>query len=345
MKYLLDIGQIVNGVLTQLFLSLNILLISAVGMLWEFFIFQFLNPNFSFPYPLNNGNLPSLKPIWIPSTFSPGYQTYAQIGMDFSVNISVIILNYVVVPLFSIFLILSAFSYIINHNFFGIGRFREYVPRIFVGIILSYASLFIVDIVFYIGRTFYTFVYSGLNINWSGFPTPYQGVVSLQYWPWNYFANFNLSNYASNGFLEFLILISLISSMLIFTIILVIRLVWIYFIIIILPMASLMLVLPRTETLGKMIWLSFIDKTFEIFFMALIILFLGLIMDPIFWTSIFVVASLVPRFVSLSGKFTGNISFRAYIPPIISGEKIVGATKDAFNAGKGLNLLPKSGGK
>ncbi|MEM2489401.1 MAG: hypothetical protein QXV56_05895, partial [Thermoplasmata archaeon] len=300
---------------------------------------------FSFPFPLNNGNIPSLKPIWIPSNFSPGYQTFSQIGMDFSVNISVIILNYIVVPLFSIFLILSAFSYIVKHNFFGIEKFREYIPRIFAGIILSYSSIYIADIIFYIGRTFYSFIYSGLNIQWSGIPSPYQGLISLQYWPWNYFVNFSFSIYASNGFLEFLILIALLSSMLIFTLILVTRLIWIYFLIIILPIGSLLLILPKTENLGKNIWLSFIDKTFEIFFIGLVLLFLGLIQDPIFWTSIFIVASLVPRFMSISGKITTNVHYKGYIPTIITGEKIFGSSKNFIANSTQLKLLPKMGGK
>lgn len=345
MRILFDIGQIVNAVITQIFLSLNLLLISGIGVLWQFFIFPFLNPNFAFPYPLNNGNIPSLKPLYVPSTFSPGYQTYAQIGMDFSVNISVIILNYIVVPFFSIFLIISAISYLINHTFFGIERFREYIPRIFAGIVLAYSSIFIVDAVFYIARIIYSFIYSGFNLVWSGFPSPYQGIISLQYWPWNYFLNFNLSVYGTNGLLEFLILLGLFSSMIVFTIILVMRIIWIYFFIVVLPIGSLFLMIPRTENLGKSIWLTFIDKSFEIFFMGIVLLFLGFIMDPLFWIAIFLVASFVPRFMAVSPKITGTISVRNFIPSIIIGEKFLGTSKKIISGGTGINLLPKIGGK
>jgi hypothetical protein len=341
---LFDIGQIINAVLTQLLFSLNLLLISGIGILWQFFIFPFLNPNFSFPYPLKNGDIPSLKPVWIPGNFLPGYQTYAQIGMDFSVNISVIFLNYIVAPFFSIFLIVAAFTYLFKHTFFGIERFRDYIPRIFLGIVLAYLSIFIVDAFFYISRTIYFFIYSGLNIVWNGNPSPYQGISSLQYWPWNYFLNFNLSTYGTNGLLEFIILLGLLSSMLIFTILLVMRIVWIYFLIIILPLASLFLMLPQTENLGKSIWLSFIDKTFEIVFMGIVILFLGFIMDPLFWTAIFLVASFVPRFMAISPRVTGTVSIRNYLPRILIGEKIVDASKKAVTGGTGINLLPKSGG-
>ncbi len=338
--------DIVNVVLTQMFLLLNSLLIAAVGIIWGVFIYPFLDPNFSFPHVLNNGKIPSTNPMWIPAGISLGYQTYAQIGMDVSVNLNVLILNFIVAPFFSIFLIISAISYIFDHfTKFRRMNVEEYLPRIFLGIILAYLSLFLSDGIMDISRVFYTFLYSGLNIVWNGQPSPFHGIESLNMWPWNYFQNFNVSYYATNGLLEFLVLLTLLTVMIFFTIVLVMRLIWIYFLIIFLPIGSLFIMHPKTERVGKRIWISLIDRSMELFFMSPVLMFLAFIQDPLFWISIFAVSLLIPRFVSFALSESGYPLINTFIPRIFVGENITKLSKKGISSiSNSVKYIPKFGG-
>ncbi len=342
----LSIVDIVNIVLTLIFQELNTLLIEAVGIIWGLFIYPFLDPNFSFPHVLNNGKIPSTNPMWIPPGISLGYQTYAQIGMDVSVNLNVIILNYIVAPFFSIFLIISAISYIYDHfTKFRKVNIEEYLPRIFFGIILAYLSLFLSDGIMDVSRVFYTFLYSGLNIVWNGQPSPFHGIESLYMWPWNYFTNFNLNYFENNGLLEFLVLLALISVMIFSTIVLVIRLVWIYFFIIFLPVGSLFIMHPKTEMIGKKIWISLIDRSIELFFMSPVLMLLAFIQDPLFWIAIFAVSLLIPRFVSFAHMESGYPLINTFFPRIFLGENITKLSKKGISAvNNSIKYTPKFGG-
>ncbi|MGC8663290.1 MAG: hypothetical protein ACP5SF_05090 [Thermoplasmata archaeon] len=268
--------------------------------------------------------------------------------MDVSVNLSTLILNYIVAPFFSILLILAGLSYLFKHTFQTGERLREYVPRIFFSVILAYFSVYIADIVILFAKTVYSFFYSGLNIVWNGIPSPVQGLVDLSYWPWNYFTSPSFSVFSENGFIEFLVLITLITAIFIFLMVIVMRLVWIYFFIIILPLGSLFLMHPKTELIGKRIWLSFIDRVFEICFMAPLLLLLIFVEDPLIWAGIFLVASLVPSVVSFSLSNMGYPRSYTIFPRIIFFEDI-NIGKTAMNTiSKGINsdfsLLPKNNG-
>ncbi len=342
----LGIVDIVNAFFTQMFLLLNSLLISAVGILWGLFIYPFLDPNFSFPHVLDNGMIPSTNPMWIPNGLNPGYETYAQIGMDVSVNLNVTILNFIVAPFFSIFLIISAISYLFDHfTKFRKVNIEEYLPRIFFGIVLAYLSLFLSDGIMDFSRILYNFLYSGLNIVWNGQPSPFHGIESLNMWPWNYFQNFNSNYFGTNGLLEFFILLALVSVMLLFTIALVMRIVWIYFLIIFLPVGSLFLMHPRTERIGKKIWISLIDRSMELFFMSPVLILLAFIEDPLFWISIFAVALLVPRFVSFALSESGYPLISTFMPRIFLGENITKFSRRGINSiSNSLKYTPKFGG-
>lgn len=348
---LFDINQIVNAIISLFFIEINIILIAAIGILWEFFIYQFLSPDISFPYVLENGHLPNLNNIWIPVSTGYGYGAVAQTGMDFSVNLNVIILNYIVAPIFSIMLILAGMSYLLRHTFKRTENIIEYVPRIFFSVILAYFSIYIADIAMEFGKTIYTFFYSGLNITWSGYPSPVIGLENLAYWPWNYFINISATEYTTNGFIEFLVLVTLVTVMFLFLIIIVMRVVWIYFFIIILPVGSLFLMHPKTEIVGKRIWLSFIDRIFEICYMAPLLLLLIFIQDPLFWIAIFVVSMLVPYVVSFSLSKMGYPRTYSFFPRFLFFENSANIGKGGMKVLSGgltsnLSLLPKnSGGK
>lgn len=348
MLKLFNIQQIVNSVLGAFFTAFNDILIAAATFIWKYLIFQFLNPAVSFPSVLNNGKIPSLNPVWITGN-AYGYGMVAQIGMDFSVNISVIVLNFIVAPFFSIMLILAGLSYLFKHTFQINEKLSEYIPRIFLSVILAYFSIYIADITMQFGNVIYSFFYSGLHIVWNGSPSPVIGLKNLSDWPWNYFQNFNIMIYSTNGFIEFLVLSTLIGVMFIFLIVLVMRIIWIYFFIIILPIGSLFLMHPKTELVGKRIWMSFIDRVFEICFMAPLLLLLIFIQDPLFWSGIFAVSLMVPYVVSFSLSKMGYPRTISFFPRIFFFEgSNIGKTgfKTIKNSISGnFSLLPKNSGE
>lgn len=338
----------VNEAITAFFLFFNATLIIVITLLWETSIFQFLDPNVQFPSVLENGHLPSLNPIWLPVGHEFGYAGMAQIGMDVSVNMSAVILNYIVAPFFSIMIIISGLSYLIGHTFYKNEKFSQYIPRIFISVILAYFSIFISAMIMEIGKAIYTFFYSGLYIQWSGSPNPVRGLESLQLWPFNYFTSNLFLTYTSNGFLEFLVLTTLFTALFVFFIVIVIRLIWIYFLIMTLPVASLFLMHPRTEVVGKRLWLSFIDRVFEICFMAPVLLLNIFIPDPIFWAAIFTVAMLIPGLVSFAMQSAGFQRGYSFFPRItIFDSSIQNASRMGMNYVSGvinqkISLLPKN---
>ncbi|MDP8011805.1 MAG: hypothetical protein ACP5F1_00560 [Thermoplasmata archaeon] len=346
---MINIYQLLSLIISLLYLIYNSILILAIGFLWNLFIYPFLNPNVLFPSVLENGHIPSLNPIWYPPNSGIGYALLTQEGMDASVYLSTVILNYIVAPFFSIFLILSGLSYLFKHSF-GYGeRLRNYIPKIFISVILAYFSIYIADVVMIFGKTIYTFFYSGLHIVWSGKPSPVNGLISLAYWPWNYFSSPAFLIFSENSLLEFMVLVTLITIIFIFLIILVMRIVWIYFLIMFLPLASLLLMHPKTEMVGKRLWISFIDRVFEICFMAPLLILLIFVQDPLIWAGIFAVASVVPSIVSFSLANMGYPRSYSFFPRFFIFEDI-NIGKTAYRSvSKSLvsdfSLLPKESGK
>ncbi|MGC8992499.1 MAG: hypothetical protein ACP5JT_01180 [Thermoplasmata archaeon] len=289
----------INLILFDFLSTINSALIFGLAIIWASFTFPLLNPNFAFPQILINGQIPPLNPLYYKNESSI-YPIFSQIGMDFAVNINYLILNYIVSPSISIFIIFSGFYYLWKKQFIFHER-NDYLFNIVLGIILAYFSLIISDLLFSLLRAIYIYFYSGMQINWSGTPNPYQGISDLELWPFNYFLNnYIYFAYTENNLLELLILLTLFTVVLAFTIVLVMRIVWIYFFIMFLPLFSIFLTFNGTYEIGKRMWLTFIDRSIEIIFMAPLIMLMGIIQDPLFWIAILLVSMLIPYVVTFS---------------------------------------------
>ncbi|MGC8663291.1 MAG: hypothetical protein ACP5SF_05085 [Thermoplasmata archaeon] len=80
---MINIYQILNIVISSFFMIYNSILVVAVSVFWNAFIYQFLNPNVLFPAVLENGHLPSLNPIWIPVKSLNSYALITQVEWMF----------------------------------------------------------------------------------------------------------------------------------------------------------------------------------------------------------------------------------------------------------------------
>ena len=295
----MNYAGLISSILSSSLILVNSILIAALGLVWSSFTFPLLNPDVAFPQILVNGQIPSLNPLYYNQSSSI-YIQYSQIGMDFAVNMNYLILNYIISPAISIFIIISAFYYLWKKHFFMEEK-RGFPINIFIGILLAYFSLIVSDLLFYLLRIIYTYFYCGLDIPWSGNPSPYPGISALEQWPFNFFLNNGIFQIIQeNNLLELILLLTLFSVILAFTIVLVMRIVWIYFFIIFLPLFSIFLTFQGTYEIGKKMWLTFIDRSMEIIFMAPLLMLMGVIQDPLFWISIIIVSMIVPYVVTFS---------------------------------------------
>lgn len=309
------ITAIINELMAAFFSLFNTVLQCAISFEWSTMAFPFLDPAINFPQMLTgSGAIPPLG--WIPSSYLSNnleantYAVYSQNLMDLSVNLNIIFLNYIVVPILSIAIILGALEYLLKFQIFKKEEIGQILPKLFLGIVLAYSSVYFADLIMMVGGSFYSFLYymdfapkqiPGGSI----LPNPnLVGIWKLGIWPvlntqWYQFLQ-------SNGLLVFLFNLALFSLIFVLIVILIIRIVWIFVTVTLLPIASLLLIFRQTEKFGKKIWVTFIERTFEIFLIGIPLIFLNYLSDPVFSMGILIVAIAMPSFIGEIGKALGN---------------------------------------
>ena len=311
------ITVIINEVLAAIYLIFNVALMGAITFEWGTITFPFLTPSIDFPQILtDSGTIPPLG--WLPAGFLANnlqantYATYSQYLMDIAVNLNVIFLNYIVLPILSIVIILGALEYLLKFQIYKKEEIGHILPKMFLGVVLAYGSIYFAYLILMIGDAFYKFLYY-MDFAPSQIPggsilshPDLVGLWNLGDWPILNSQWYQLLQ--GNGLLIFLFNLALFSLIFVLVAVLIIRIIWILVTIALLPIASLLLIFKATENFGKKVWIAFLERTFEIFLIGIPLIFLNYLSDPVFSIGILVVAISMPSFVGSVGKALGNPS-------------------------------------
>lgn len=309
------ISIIVNEIMMAIYFIYNNALVGAITFEWGTITFPFLNPAVNFPQLLTgSGAIPPLG--WVPSLFlssnleANSYAIYSQNLMDIAVNLNIIFLDYIVVPIMSIVIILGALEYLLKFQIYKKEDIGLILPKMFLGIVLAYSSVYFADLIMMVSDAFYKFLY---YMDFAPTQIPggsillhpnLVGIWNLGGWP---FLNTQWYQFLQdNGLVIFLFNLALFALIFILVVVLIIRIVWILVTITLLPIASLLLIFKPTENFGKKVWITFLERTFEIFLIGIPLIFLNYLSDPVFSLGILVVAISMPSFIGTVGKALGN---------------------------------------
>jgi len=109
-------------------------------------------------------------------------------------------------------------------------------------------------------------------VNFNG--TQLYGIDKLQNSPLPNVDIWFATNFSYQSLATFIFLFILVTTMISFLIMLVVRLIWIFTSVILLPIASILYPFKYFEDIGKKLWVNFIEKGFDLFLMAIPLLFL-----------------------------------------------------------------------
>ncbi|MGC8693226.1 MAG: hypothetical protein ACP5RY_03040 [Thermoplasmata archaeon] len=348
------ISTIISEIMMALFLLYNGALKTALTFEWSTMAFPFLNPSVNFPQLLTGtGAIPPLG--WVPSAFlsnnleANSYAMYSQNLMDIAVNLNIIFLDYIVVPIMSIIIILGALEYLLKFQIYKKEDLGQILPKMFLGIVLAYSSVYFADLIMMVSGAFYKFLYY-IDFTPSQIPggsillhPNLVGIWNLGGWPilntqWYQFLQ-------DNGLVIFLFNLALFALIFTLVVVLIIRIIWILVTITLLPIASLLLIFKHTENFGKKVWITFLERTFEIFLIGIPLIFLNYLSDPVFSLGILVVAISMPSFIGTVGKALGNPNsgyvVARGINTIVSNDAISGfvSPENSGDSGKIFDLV------
>jgi len=263
------INQIVGVVIGALFSLLNALLYGVSTMIWGY-AFGFLNPKNAFPtFPFTN--IPPPHNFYIANPTTPDFSTVTVQGFaTVSANWALYFIDYLVIPILSIMIVIYGILYAFD-VLRGKGEsIFDSLPKIVFGIVLAFTSIMLASLLMEFGQALYSILWYGVSFN----GTTLRGLNQLQQSPLPNVSLALVFNISSQSLAVFIFLFILITILISFILMLAVRLIWIFTSVILLPIASILYPFKYFEDIGKKLWINFIEKGFDLFLMAIPLLFL-----------------------------------------------------------------------
>jgi len=273
------ISNIVNEVLSAIFAAFN-------GLAW-----------LAAQQTYNNLLVPEMSSSFLYPTIIKGNQTGF---FMYAYYFSSYILFSIVDPLLVIVLLGIGFLYL-SKVFFSQNseRFKDLIPKFILAVILSNFTNYISSIILEFGYSLYSTIYTFDGSKWTNF----QNIFPIYSTPWT-----------NNALLEFILKVIVLFTILAIAIIIGIRTGLLGVLIVLLPIASVLLIFPQTKSLGKKIWIVFIDMAVLPFF-VLIPLILAVNVNNINTTGFILATGLLfisagmPYFISEYGNSVFHMGF------------------------------------
>jgi hypothetical protein len=268
-----DVGNaIVNIVMAgfwALLSLLNSLLLGMVTIIWQY-AFGLMKPDNAFPtFPYTN--VPPPNQFYVGSPVNGDFTSVTiQNFATVSANWALFFIDDLVIPILSIMIVIYGILYAFD-VLRGKGEsIFDSLPKIVFGIVLAFTSIMLASLLMEFGQALYNILWTGVNFN----GTYLRGLNQLQESPLPN-VNFGLViKISSDSLTIFILLFLLITTLISFLLMLAVRLIWIFTSVILLPIASILYPFKYFEDTGKKLWVNFIEKGFDLFLMAIPLLFL-----------------------------------------------------------------------
>ncbi len=254
--------------------------------IWKANISKFFRPKFACPniYPVTDG----------------GSETNA---LNAALGLNQFFLSSVVLPIIIIAVLLIGVVYVLNHFGPFVRKVRNMIPKLMGATILAFTTPLWMDMVLDLSRGLLGVITDALN--WSVFGP--DSILDKVMVDWGGFWGAGGGTYgaslaeAGSAILAFIIGFVILTLVFIVLLALSVRLAVVYFGIATMPIASILLGIPKLDQVGKKFWKIWIESCFFIFFMAIPVFLLPYVNDAWLMLGLLVLIIGAPFLVSAGG--------------------------------------------
>ncbi len=255
------------------------------------------------------GFITNMQPSYLYPDFDGGYGTYpgknvVSAAMYLEQNV---VMKFIVNSLFFIILLFLGLAYIYSDLFEQhFGKLKTMLPRVIFGLILAYTSLYIVEALMIMGKAGYLAFYNLPVFNaWKH--TDYLTTVAPEIRIVSQNSPFATVNQVANIYWHYIWVFIIMAEAISLLVFVAFRMVLLAVLIVLLPIASILLIHPWTQSIGSRLW-----------WLAIALIFLPIVMIiPLMLST--VVGNSVSFFVASLTAILGSIYLLVKEPFILSG--------------------------